>query len=60
MFLIGGGNDSPLQGSFAVMRVLPVSAGENVVYLVVNQPSNDGLLYCSASMLAVFQSQQLP
>ncbi len=59
-FLIGGGNTSPAQGSFAVMRVLPVSAGENAAYLVVNNPSNGGLLHCSASMLAVFQSHQLP
>jgi hypothetical protein len=59
-FLIGGVNGTPTLGSFAAMRVVPVSAGENAVYLVIDNPSNGGLLACSASLLADFQSHQLP
>ncbi len=59
-FLLGGGNNGPTLGSFAVMRVLAVPAGENVVHLVVDNPSSGGLLACSASLLAMFESHQLP
>ena len=58
-FFIGGVNGTPTLGSFTTMRVLPVSAGANVVYLVIDNPSNGGLLACSASLVAVFQSHQL-
>ena len=57
---LGGGSAGPTTGSFSAARALPVNAGENILYLNIDNPSSGGTMYCSAAMAVVFSSQQLP
>jgi hypothetical protein len=59
-FTIGGLGAEPSEGSFAVMRVIPVTTDGNAVYLNITNPSAGGKLYCSASITALFRGLQLP
>ena len=57
---LGGGGADPTEGSFTAARVLSATAGGHTVYLNIDNPSSGGKMYCSATMIVLFTSQQLP
>jgi hypothetical protein len=56
---LGGVGESPTQGSFDATRTLIVAAGNNSVYLNLDNPSSGGMLYCAATMVVLFGGHQL-
>lgn len=55
-----GGSAGPTTGSFSAARALPAKAGDNILYLNIDNPSSGGTVSCSAAMAVVFSSQELP
>ena len=60
LFELGGAGADPTEGSFNAARTLAATAGGQVAYLNINNPSSGGKMYCSATMIAIFSVHQLP